>query len=361
MRIQFTRSTVKALEALLQKALKCKNCRLLRKISAILEHGHQQIPVPEVAQKWGISPAAVYHWLSQFLVKGMESLFYHYKGGRRPKLSLAQLKELTAILDGGPQAAGFREACWNSGLVQELIKLKFGVEYNSHYLSEWLHKLGYSYQKGERIADHLDPQKRREWQEAVWQKLLDEATEAKGLILFEDEASFAQWGSLGYTWARQGVTPLVKTSGKRKGYKVFGAVDYFSGRVFYRGLEGKFNSQSYQSFLQAILEETTEHIYLVQDGARYHTSQEMKAFFEEQRERLTVYQLPAYSPDYNPIEYLWRKTKRKASHNKYFAEFGKLTEAVDQALEHFKQAPDKVLGLFGCYRKTVTEVVVSAA
>jgi hypothetical protein len=171
------------------------------------------------------------------------------------------------------------------------------VEYHVHYLSELLHKWGYSYQKGERVADHLDQEKRREWKEETWPKLLAEATQAKGLILFEDEASFAQWGSLGYTWARRGQTPLVKTSGKRKGYKVFGAVEYFSGRVFYRGLEGKFNGQSYQEFLQAILEEITEQLYLVQDGAKYHTSQEMKAFFEQHRERLTVYQLPTYSPD----------------------------------------------------------------
>ena len=49
------------------------------------------------------------------------------------------------------------------------------------------------------------------------------AQRCHGLILFEDEASFAQWGSLSYTWARRGQQPEVPTSGKRKGYKVFGA------------------------------------------------------------------------------------------------------------------------------------------
>ncbi|NWJ48395.1 MAG: transposase [Chloroflexi bacterium] len=39
---------------------------------------------------------------------------------------------------------------------------------------------------------------------------------------------------------------------------------------------------------------------------------------EQQRARLIVYQLSAYSPDYNPIEYFWRKTMRKATHHKYF-------------------------------------------
>jgi len=67
----------------------------------------------------------------------------------------------------------------------------------------------------------------------------------KGMILFEDETSFAQWGSLSYTWSRRGRQPEVPTSGKRKGYKVYGAIDYFSGRLFYQGIEGRFHSESY--------------------------------------------------------------------------------------------------------------------
>jgi len=50
--------------------------------------------------------------------------------------------------------------------------------------------------------------------------ILRAAQHHKGLIRFEDEASFAQWDSLSYTWARREQQPKVKTSGKRKGYKV---------------------------------------------------------------------------------------------------------------------------------------------
>lgn len=361
MRIQLTRPTVKALEALLQQMVKLNQAKVVRRISALLEHLQQHLKIEEVAHKWGVSVAAIYHWVKQFMLTGLASLHYHYHGGRPPKLSLAQQKTLTQLLDAGPEASGFSEGCWNSALVQELIKLKFGVGYAVQYVSALLHKLGYSFQKAERVSDYLDPQRREEWRTETWPSLLAEASRVKGLILFGDEASFAQWGSLGYTWARTGQTPQIKTSGKRKGYKVFGAVEYFSGRVFYQGIEGKFNSESYQAFLEEVLKKTTEPIFLVQDGARYHTSRDMQAFFEQHQERLKVYQLPAYSPDYNPIEYLWRKTKRKGTHNKYFAEFGKLCEAVDQALASFEQRPAEILGLFGCYRKGETKTEPAAA
>ena len=85
-------------------------------------------------------------------------------------------------------------------------------------------------------------------------------------------------GRLSYTWARRGHQPEVPTSGKRKGYKVFGAIEYFSGRLFSQGIEGRFNSESYQAFLQMIMAQTTEHLFLIHDGARYHTSASTQAF-----------------------------------------------------------------------------------
>ena len=96
-----------------------------------------------------------------------------------------------------------------------------------------------------------------------------------------------------------------------KGYKVFGAIEYFSGRLFSQGIEGRFNSESYQAFLQMIMAQTTEHLFLIHDGARYHTSASTTAFLAAHKARLTEYPLPSYSPDYNPIEYLWKKTKQR--------------------------------------------------
>jgi transposase len=66
-------------------------------------------------------------------------------------------------------------------------------------------------------------------------------------------------------------------------------------------------------------------------------------------ERITVHPLPSYSPDYNPIAYLWKKTKKRATHNQYCKEFALLTVSVDKALAYFATHPETVLGLFGRY------------
>lgn len=195
-------------------------------------------------------------------------------------------------------------ACWTSVLIRVLIWREFGVLYNCQYVCTLLHNLGFSFQKARLVSDHLDAARRQHWLQQAWPRMLRAAQRQKGLVLFEDEASFAQWGSLSSTWARRGQQPEVKTSGKRKGYKVFGAIEYFSGRLLYQGIEGRFNSESYQGFLQSIMAQTTQPLFLIHDGARYHTSAAPQAFLAAHRDRITVEPLPLYSPDYNPIEYL---------------------------------------------------------
>ncbi len=126
-------------------------------------------------------------------------------------------------------------------------------------------------------------------------------------------------------------------------------MEYVSGRLFSQGLEGRFNSDSDHAFLQMILAQTHEHRFLIHDGARYHTSAATQAFLAAHSDRITMEPLPSYSPDDNPMEYVWKKPKQRATHNKYFKEFAVLTVSVDKALAYFATHPEDVLGLFGRY------------
>jgi transposase len=234
-------------------------------------------------------------------------------------------------------------------MIQDLIQSRFGVSYHPHYLATLLHNLGFSSQKARVVSDHLNEAKRLEWRRTRWPKIVQPARQRKALLLFGDEASFAQWGSRSYTWAPTGEQPEVPTSGKRKGYKVFGLIDYVSGRLFYKGHEGRFNSESSAAFLLDVLSQTRRPVVVMQDGARYHTSQAMQDFFKAQAARLTIEQLPSYSPDFNPIKHLWKKVKKEATHVKYFPDFAQLQAEVDRALLHFAQTPSAITVLMARY------------
>ena len=232
-RIQFSRPTVKSLQARLCQAYQQGHVSRVRRISVLLELVVHHTPVAVVSDRWGISPACIYEWLKAFLVDGVASVAYRqHRGGRPAKLTQTQQKQLCKLIDAGPEAAGFETACWNSILIQTVIQREFGVAYNRYYVCELLRNLGYSFQKARFVSDHLDEARRQAWLTEEWPKILKQAKRRRAWILFGDEVSFPQWGSLSRTWARQGHQPTVKTTGKRKGYKMFGFIEYFSGQLF---------------------------------------------------------------------------------------------------------------------------------
>jgi transposase len=152
-----------------------------------------------------------------------------------------------------------------------------------------------------------------------------------------------------------GHQPLVKTTGKRKGYKVFGAIEFFTGRLIYQGLEDRFTSETYQAFLLYLVSQNSGPVILIQDGAKYHTSKATQEFIQQHSDLLIVYQLPSYSPDYNPIEFLWKKVKSRATHNRYFEEFVKLVKTVEEALQLLASQADQIKCLMGFYTHEIAK------
>jgi transposase len=358
--ITFTRATVKELEARLRLAIRQLNRPLIQQISALLLL-HDGLDTWSIAARVGVSTTTIYRWRDAFLVDRWASLIRGKSPGRPAKLQPNQLKRLKELVVAGPEAAGYATGCWNAALVQALIEREFGKTFHVNYISTLLKNLGFSYQKARFVSDHLDEVARKRWRTRQWPALLRSAKRQGALLLFADEASFAQWGSLGYTWALRGEQPVVKTTGKRKGYKVMGMVAYFSGRLFFEGGTGRLNATRYCTFLARILAQTTQPMVLFQDGASYHTAAETMRFVAEHADRLTVHQLPSYSPDDNPIEHLWRNVKRATTHNRYFPTFEALVEAVDTALTTFQNDPAAVRQLLGSHLEATANCSRKAA
>jgi transposase len=353
--LHLTAFTRKQLYRRLQQAYASGSLKLVKRIHTLLALA-QDLSVREVAEMLALGEQTVRDDRNAFLVKGVASLVYTRPPGRPRKLTKTQRKELATLIQATPQAAGYTSGCWNTPMVQDLIQRRFGVTYHPHYIATLLGNLGFSYQKARFVSDHLNEAKRLAWRQREWPRIVRPARQRKALLLFGDEASFAQWGSLSYTWAPKGQQPEVPTSGKRKGYKVFGLIDYFSGRFFYKAQEGRFNSESYAAFLLDVLAQTTQHVVVIQDGARYHTSKTMQQFFDAHTDRLTIEPLPAYSPDFNPIEHLWKKIKKEATHLKYFPAFADLQAEVDRALLHFAHTPDEITVLMARYCETLGQM-----
>jgi transposase len=350
-RRQVSTATGKALHTKLPQAYAHDEVRLRRRTTVLLDLLGHHVPVEALCEPWGLRPACIYGWRQAFLRRGMASLVSRHGGGRRPKLTAKQKKRLVELREAGPLVVGCETAWWTSVLLRVLLWRECGVLSNCPYIGTLLHNRGFSFHKARLVSEHLETAKRLAWLAEAWPAIVRAAKRCHGLILCEDEASCAQWGSVSSTWARRGHQPEVKPSGTRKGYKVFGAMEYFSGRLVYQGMEGRLTSDSSQQLLRMLLAHTTAHLFLIHDGARDHTSQATQQCLETHCARITAYPLPSSAPDYHPIAYLWKKTKKRATHHQDCKECAALTVSVDRALAYCATHPAMVLGLLGLYCK----------
>lgn len=350
--IPFSLKLTKRQKISLQKAMKRAEQNgdyvKVKRILTVLMLGTGQT-ISEVKELLQVNRQTLRSWLKTYLLQGLRGLRSGKSPGRPSKLTKTQRKELGQLIQAGPEACDFPGSCWRTPMLQHLINERFGVFYNARYISELLKQMGFSYQKAKFVASRRDKKARKTWLNSTWKEIMALAEKKNAHVLFGDEASFPQWGSLSYTWAPVGQQPVVHTSGSRKGYKVFGLIDYFTGKFFAKGHEGKLNADSYIDFLQSVLSKTRKHIILIQDGAPYHKGKKIEAFLEKHQHRLTVFTLPSYSPDFNPIEMLWKKIKISGTHLTYFPTFDDLKNKVNEMLGIFSDAKHEVLSLFGLY------------
>ena len=109
-------------------------------------------------------------------------------------------------------------------------------------------------------------------------------------------------------WFKKGSKPVVKTAYGKTRISVFGALseNEFSAQM----TEEKCNYKTYLQFLKSLMRKYGK-VLIVIDGAKYHFEKEhVQSFYKDNKDSLRVIQLPAYSPELNPIEQTWKKTKK---------------------------------------------------
>lgn len=118
----------------------------------------------------------------------------------------------------------------------------------------------------------------------------------------------------------------------RRSVGYFGAVRLRDGRFVYRQEPDKFNGESFFDFLwqlRRITARVDRKAVLIVDNATYHHARVHKDWRDWYARSFQLDFLPAYSPDLNPIERVWKLTRRLCLHNQYFPSLDHVIEAVE--------------------------------
>lgn len=276
---------------------------------------HQEgVPVAVLAKSFGVGCAAVYKWIQKFKQQGKQSLYSTTGSGRPPILNETYFSGLKTLLKNPATALGYTTDLWSGPRVGHLIRKRFKISYHAKHIPRLLRRLGLCMKFPERRALEQDPKALRLWKKIRFPDILKWARKHKALVFYADESLISLIPYVGKTWTFPKIKPIARVSGKRGQHiGVTGAVTQH-GRLLFEltADQENFTARVFLRFVRKIRREYSgRNIALIVDGAPVHTAKRVKVFQEENKSWLRLEILPAYSPELNPSEKIWRFTKTK--------------------------------------------------
>jgi transposase len=277
----------------------------LRAVDAVESGVHPE----DVAASLGMGRGTVYGWLAKYREGGRDALRARPVPGRPPKLTGEQMRRLYTLITGSdPRQLEFAFGLWTRDMVRELIRREFRVSLSAVSVGRLLRTLGLSPQRPLWRAWQADPDAVERWKSEQFPSIRKQAKAEGATIYFADEAGIRSDYHAGTTWAPIGQTPVVKATGARHSLNMISAVTA-QGLLRFSTYTGSFTATRFIEFARKLLADTDRPVYLIVDGHPTHRSKAVKQFVESTDGRLRLFVLPAYSPQLNPDEWVWKNVK----------------------------------------------------
>ena len=263
----------------------------------------------KVIQTLGFARACIYNWLARYRAGGWHALKTGSSTGRPKKLDGQQIAWVYRTVVGkNPLQMKFAFALWTRSMVAVAIRKEFGITLSESSVGRLLKQLGFSCQKPLYRAYQQNKDAVAEWKQNVFPQIVKRAKKLGAVIYFEDESGIRSDFHSGKTWALKGQTPIIEATGARFSLNMIGAISP-RGHFRFMTVQGTVASDQICEFLNRLMYNAQNPVFLIWDGHPTHKSKQVKACISSFNGKLEVYVLPSYSPELNPAEQVWNNVK----------------------------------------------------
>lgn len=162
--------------------------------------------------------------------------------------------------------------------------------------------------------------------------------------MWVDEAGFGLLPSVVRTYAPRGQTPVLRVPLSHDHLSAISALTA-NGRLLLRTLERALRGPDVVRFLQHLLQHLPGQLLVLWDGSPIHRAQVVKDFLAAgAAARLHLECLPAYAPDLNADEGIWRYLKRVELRNVCCDAVWEVQYELRLAVARLRRKPEVLLG-----------------
>jgi transposase len=163
-------------------------------------------------------------------------------------------------------------------------------------------------------------------------------------VLFLDETGHSFRQRPGTTWARRGVTPLLRRASKRREISSVVAVTA-DGRLYARHVRGSVSSGTVILALRHFRRKIGTPLLVVWDRLNAHRARRTAAFLAARPRDFAAAYLPAYAPELNPEEPCNAYVKR-AMENALPGSVADLHRLARREFRRLQHRPDLIVSCF---------------
>ena len=268
----------------------------------------------EISEITGISVPHISTIWQKFQRGGLNAIKPGVRGrrhGDQRQLSSDQEKAIRKLLvDKTPDQLKLHFALWSRDAVRLAIKQQFGMELPLRTITDYLKRWGFTPQKPAKRAYEQNPKAVQQWLETTYPAITAKAKQEKAEIHWGDETGVQNDAYNARGFAPKGKTPIVRLNATKSRINMISSITN-RGKVRFMLYGETMTSQVLIKFMSRLVKDAPSKVFLILDNLRVHHSKDVKAWLEENKEKIEVFYLPSYSPELNPDEYLNADLKQR--------------------------------------------------
>lgn len=236
-----------------------------------------------------------------------------------------------------PLKMGF--ALWTRDAVRLYIIEKYNLDLPGRTVGLYLPRWGFTPQKPIKKAYEQSPAAAQEWLNTTYPDIAKRAKKEDAEIHWADETAVVNTDVRGRSYAPRGKTSVTYSAwDTRARFSMISSVNN-QGKCYWMIIDGAFSSDKPIEFMSSIINNVKRRVYLIMDNLGVHHSKPVKAWMEQDTDRIEMFYLPSYSPELNPDERLNPDLKHTISADKPRRLREQLLDKAESHLQMVKSPP----------------------
>ncbi len=294
--------------------------------------------VEDISFITGYHRRQVFELRQRYLAKGLEGLRSRKKT-KRGLLTPPQLGEITrTIRTKAPNelGLGYGSPFWTTTILADFIKRIYGIKYKSKTSYYLLFKEAkFTYHKPGRIYHKRDEREVLKWRRETRKKLEGAWKDPHTVILTGDELILSTQTTFQKIWLPVNRYPKVEISNTRKNKSVYGFLNLKTGKQTGYSTERQ-NMEETTKILKKLrrsypkndnhgIKTEGKKLLILWDNAGWHRGSLVQEYIKKDGKIEVIY-FPAYAPEENPQEHVWKEARGQVTHNRFIENLDKATK-----------------------------------